>query len=364
MPTIAKVKCPTNKEAEETYEQACKNGAECLWAIIYLKGAHPKKSAELLEDMSNDYAMGNKKYPATLDLAIEVLDNFKPQKAKDKSGGGKQKQKESGGDSGSSKGTALNQQGRRPPNPNIKCFRCGGIGHIAPNCEAPHPKRKGTSNAQTSDETNGATNATSSESNNNQGASANDGNTTTGTNSTTVGVRFCPQTGIQLHMYGMSMQATVEYEDLTDKLLLDSQSTCHIFCRPDVLENVRTSDEIMALRTNAGVLDIKTVGDVPGFGTVWCDKRAITNILSLGQVEKSGSHEVTYNKQAFYMRNLKTGRITVFKLQPSGLYVAPLFSKMERKGQTAGVGAVNRSAVLINTVAENEALFLLDLNFG
>ena len=69
-------------------------------------------------------------------------------------------------------------------------------------------------------------------------------------------------------------------------IFLDNQSTTDIFCDTSVVTNIRTVDETLRLHTNGGVLTTNQKAGLPGYGAVWYDPRAITNILSLNNVKK------------------------------------------------------------------------------
>ena len=69
--------------------------------------------------------------------------------------------------------------------------------------------------------------------------------------------------------------------DLKNMLLLDNQSTADLVWQREYLKNIRTVSETLHLGTNGGVLVCNQKGDLPGYGPVWFDERAIANILSL-----------------------------------------------------------------------------------
>ena len=64
-------------------------------------------------------------------------------------------------------------------------------------------------------------------------------------------------------------------------ILLDSQSMVDIFCKPHLLKNIRRTTEGMRVHCNAGSHLTNLIGDLPGYGTMWYDPKAIANILSL-----------------------------------------------------------------------------------
>jgi hypothetical protein len=67
-------------------------------------------------------------------------------------------------------------------------------------------------------------------------------------------------------------------------MLLDNQSTVDVFVNSDLLRNIRNLSCHLDLHCNAGTRRIHTVGDLPGYGTVWYDPDGISNILSMSRV--------------------------------------------------------------------------------
>ena len=80
-------------------------------------------------------------------------------------------------------------------------------------------------------------------------------------------------------------------------VLLDNQSTVHIFFNVAMLVNVRKTFSKLALYTNAGHKIIDEVGEFPGVGTVWVNRDGIANILSFHMVQDTNKFEVDYTSR-------------------------------------------------------------------
>ena len=111
--------------------------------------------------------------------------------------------------------------------------------------------------------------------------------------------------------------------DLTQVILLDSQSTVDLFCNPKLVSNVRKADDTLLLKSNGGSMTIARVADVDGYSDpVWYSKRAITNILSLAKVGEQ--YHVTYDSRrdaAFIVHRQEFGlEDMVFIKHRSGLH--------------------------------------------
>ena len=87
-------------------------------------------------------------------------------------------------------------------------------------------------------------------------------------------------------------------------ILLDSQATCNVIMNRQMLQNIQRHPDgrIIHIHCNAGVVTVKEVGMLEGFGMVWHYKDGIANVLSLALV--SDRFRVTLDtdiSQAFYV---------------------------------------------------------------
>ena len=79
-------------------------------------------------------------------------------------------------------------------------------------------------------------------------------------------------------------------------ILLDSESTCHIFNNKHLLKNIRKCDkvdEIKITSNGGGKLTVNLVGDLNGVGMVHYHKDSVANILSLAKV--SERYRITFD---------------------------------------------------------------------
>ena len=108
---------------------------------------------------------------------------------------------------------------------------------------------------------------------------------------------------------------------LRNHLLLDNQSSVHIMCNPDFVNDIRKSSKSMILKSNGGSLPINEVADFEGFKReTWFSRNAMTNILSFTLVKSE--YDITYDGDAFIIhRAVKGYSDMVFKPHKSGLHV-------------------------------------------
>ena len=286
------------EENEEYTEKAYKS----LMAYTFIMGADPKKSGKLAEDLANNFALGDDKYPKDLSSATDALVNYR------NSGGNKNKNPSGNGNrngrSNPENQTGFVQSGKQNGKTGRKiiCFACGEEGHMARDC--PKINRNESTNAQTHEEDG-------------------EGNHTNQDNNAT---QLFQAPGTQVnHSWNMAGAQS----NLRDKILLDNQSTADVFCNLKYLSNIHQVPQTLKLHTNGGVLTCNTKGHLKGYGPVWCHKDAIANVISMSNAERSGRYDIKYERtKGFIMTNKETGNVTTFTKDNAGLHTAPLDARV------------------------------------
>jgi hypothetical protein len=138
--------------------------------------------------------------------------------------------------------------------------------------------------------------------------------------------------------------------DLSEEVLLDSETTHVLFCNSELVNNIIDSPQALQMSGNGGMMRITKKADLPGLYPshmkpveTWLLDKAITNLLSFKSLNKV--YRITYNSKedkAFIVHRSEYGMTDLcFVEKESGLHI------MERlDGNTTG-------SIYVQTVKEN-----------
>ena len=69
-------------------------------------------------------------------------------------------------------------------------------------------------------------------------------------------------------------------------ILLNTSSSIDLFCNQSFVHNVYQVNTTLSLATNAGMMMTNLKAELPGYGMVWFDPQAMTNVLSFGNIAR------------------------------------------------------------------------------
>jgi hypothetical protein len=313
-------------EIQEDYAVLESTAFEQYSAYLFIEQSDKKKYGSILNGLSTQYSLGNDQYPKTMAEAINVLSNHKFD-------------------------TSYNQSQRMTSNRNDtdeqapslsfiqlegKCYCCGTAGHMSPNC--PHkarPKSKWfmktgqifvITSSQQSDNSSVTTHTSQS--------------SPSETNQVETGI---DNSGEREGWNGYHAQLA-NISEMKNLILLDNQSTDHVFCNAKLVQNIRKSSKALMLSTNGGPFKCDQVADTNHAGQVYFNENGMTNILSMSQLEKTT--RITYDdtQQTFWVHVTPTKSIPFIKTT-WGLYAFNPYTTNSTQYQ------------FMTTVQENKAFF-------
>ena len=268
------------KQRDKFREQAFSQ----FMAYLYLDNADKAKYGSIMTGLNTQQSLGNDQYPKSITESNNVLSNHRfdvTNKSVYKKPGDNDKERKQ------------KDAGREDEDVNLsfaqlegKCYCCGKAGHKSPSCRDKNkPKEewainKAQSHAQAQANTSDTSTVTSVNSNNPPSSQA----------SQQANANQFGWTGA--HMKLQFYQAS----EMRDWILLDNQSSVTVFCNPKMVNNIRMSTNgSMHLATNGGSMVTNMKADLPEWGEVWFNEKAITNIFSYA--EMADRYRITYDSE-------------------------------------------------------------------
>ena len=321
--------------------------------------------------LQEDFAKGIDNYPKTIQEAEKYLDKFPKntppatasegtafaQKgAKTKNGGKQDKEKKGDGE-------------LKPYNKKFfadkECFNCGKLGHPADSCpnqaaDDDKPSKKGKARKKDEDDDNASVSSIKKlekgfkkmqktltqisdkiDEGNESDLSEEDSHFQFAFAHVVMNAGF-PKTANVLKQSHNSLKGL----DMTEIILLDSQSTICVFCNKNLLVSIKKATRPLRLHSNGGSMLLTKQATIKNYKhKVWYSPDAITNIFSLKQVKKQ--YRVTYDSddECFVVHRQEYGLPDmVFREHVSGLHY------FDPRNQ-------NKKFSFVETVMENKTLF-------
>ena len=107
---------------------------------------------------------------------------------------------------------------------------------------------------------------------------------------------------------------------MKNMIMLDSGTTISLFCNEDLVTDIRESNELLNLTTNAGSKVIGKEATVCGFGTVRFDESSIANIFGLQDLTERYRVTMDSAKENAFLVETTNGVIK-FEADGRGLYL-------------------------------------------
>ena len=119
---------------------------------------------------------------------------------------------------------------------------------------------------------------------------------------------------------GMNIQMQLLSETMKEWVLLHTGSTVHVFANPQLVTNIRKTNETLQVTTNAGTFEWKHKANLPWSDMeVWFDPNSITNVLSFGLLQEK--YKIKYDNSVSDIFYVETNKgVIPFKRLTNQLY--------------------------------------------
>ena len=304
----------TENETEAVEKRKLK---ERIVTMAVLKRTDKKRFGNLQIGLKNKYLLGQDEYPKTTGDLLKVLNHYKPEWSQAAAAAGTNATTTTSRPSTPTPGTSFLQAGGGTVNflrgtnnsfyPEIVCRLCRFPGHYQTHCPVAtdtrgtrlrnrqRGNRAGTETSDASSNANAETDATENAA------------TEEEVSSTCHGVVF-------------NQQSERPYLN-PNWVLLDSESTDHIFCSDRLVTDIKTvtDGEFLRLHSTGGHLDTHQKGRFGGF-TVWYNPSSLANILSLALVTDQYRVTMDSHLENALVVHISAGHTIKFFRYSPGLY--------------------------------------------
>ena len=351
----------TDMPVDDVIEQKSilkKGMKEYILSMAVIKRADGNRYGSLQKGLRNDYLLGNDRYPTTIPETLKLLDNYKDPNPTTNQNREPNGEGRNAGASFLQTTTGLKVEFLRGTDnsfdPGTECYKCRCHGHISSVCPVAKDNtggmlpggvrrnryrsgrggRGGRGNGS-SGRGNGSDNV------GNDGGAGTEGS---GEDAATVEeVSLKNRCGILMNQHNIS-------HINPNWILLDSESTDHIFCNKQFLTDVKTTTdgEMLRLHTSGGILDTYQKGLFGGF-TVWYNPKCLANILSLALVTEQ--YRVTLDTEIENAFNIHISEKHTMKFMcvSPGLYLYD--------ASNIDMSKLRKAFSFLSTVSDNKKLF-------